>query len=96
MRRARTQAERDSVTVEIMYAAVTGALLAAGALAAIASPVLAGQAHGTAGDGWITIGVIVAAAVFCGRVGLVLRRFERTGRQPGGQPSQPGRTKPDS
>jgi hypothetical protein len=92
MRRSRTQAERDAATVEIMFAALTRAGLAAAALLAVASPVPAGQAHGAAREGRLTGAVTAAAAVFCGRVALALRRFERAGRQP----SQPGRTKPDS
>ena len=81
MRGTRTQAERDAVTVEMMFAALTGAILAAVTLAAFIGPVLAGQAHGTARGGWLAAGVVAAIVVFCGRVGLVLRRFERRGRR---------------
>jgi Na+/proline symporter len=79
MRGSRTQAERDAVTVEMMFAALTGAIFAALALAVFAAPVLAGQAHGIARAYWLAFGVTTAIVVFCGRVGLVLRRFERTG-----------------
>jgi hypothetical protein len=114
MRSSRTRAERDATTVEMVFAAVSGAVLAAVGFLAVASPVMAGQAHGTAREGWFTAAVIVAAAVFCGRVAVTLRRFERRNRQreqlperdggkvsdaePAlpGQPSQPGRTRPDS
>ncbi|MEW2522580.1 DUF6332 family protein [Actinacidiphila alni] len=128
MRSSRTRAERDATTVEMVFAAVTGAVLAAAAFLAVASPVMADQAHGTAREGWFTAAVIVAAAAFCGRVAVTLRRFERRGRprgqlpEPDGdefldtaarsaaesgtgpgegavfpaQPSQPGRTSPDS
>jgi hypothetical protein len=144
MRRVRTRAERDATTVEMVFAAASGAVLAAVGFLAVASPVMAHQAHGTAREGWFTAAVIVAAALFCGRVAVTLRRFERRNRQreplagtdgpagasqyatgPGaksqyatgpaaesatgagadpsggaavtsGQPSQPGRTRPDS
>ncbi|WP_328911874.1 MULTISPECIES: DUF6332 family protein [unclassified Streptomyces] len=102
MRRGRTRSERDAATVETVYATVTGALLAAGGFVAVISPVLAGAVHGPAAKGCFTAAVIVAAALFCGRVALTLRRFERRNRlgdladRPRDQPSQPGRTNPDS
>ena len=101
MRRGRTQSERDAATVEMVYAAATGILLAAAGFAAMAAPVLADAAHGTAREGWFTAAVVMAAGLFCGRVALTLRRFERENRSRGGgvtagQPSQPGRTRPDS
>jgi hypothetical protein len=95
MPRARSQAERDSVTVEMVFAALTGAILAVAGFTVTALPVLAGQAHGAAREGWLTAAVVVATAAFCCRVAWVLRRFERLAR-PDRQPSQPGRAKPDS
>jgi hypothetical protein len=80
MRSNRTQAGRDAVTVEMVFAAATGAVLAAIGFLALTSPVMAGAAHGTAREGWITAAVIVAAAIFCGRVAVTLRRYERAGR----------------
>ena len=80
MRRGRTASERDAATVETVYATVTGALLAAAGFTAVISPVLAGAVHGPAAKGCFTGAVIVAAALFCGRVALTLRRFERRNR----------------
>ena len=80
MRSSRTGAERDAATVEMVFAAATGAVLAAIGFLALASPVMAGAAHGTAREGWFTGAVIVAAAIFCGRVSVTLRRFERAER----------------
>jgi hypothetical protein len=137
MRESGTGAERDARTVEMIYAAFTGALLAAAGFLAVAGPVLAGDAHGAARKGWLTGAVVVATAAFCWRVARTLRRFEqrlqdqpedarehgpadrdaRAGegdpaagarvprqrpapradrRPPPDQPSQPGRTRPDS
>ncbi|WP_405592046.1 DUF6332 family protein [Streptomyces sp. NBC_01190] len=101
MRKARTRDQRDAVTVEMVFAAATGMLLAAAGFAAMISPVLADAAHGTAREGWYTGAVVLATGLFCGRVALTLRRFERQNRlwwaEPtAGQPSQPGRTSPDS
>lgn len=128
MRRDRTSAERDAMTVELVYAATTGALLAAVGYVAMAAPVLADGAHDAARKEWLTAAAVVAAVLFCGRVALTLWRFERqfrlresesaamgaaprrserargamsgTGAAGGDaasdQPSQPGRTSPDS
>ncbi|MFJ4412074.1 DUF6332 family protein [Streptomyces sp. NPDC088910] len=79
MRGSRTQAERDAITVEMVFAMVSGAVLAAVGFLAVVSPVMADEAHGTAREGWFTAAVIVAAAAFCGRVALTLRRFEQRG-----------------
>ncbi|MEE4544945.1 DUF6332 family protein [Streptomyces sp. V4-01] len=134
MHQGRTSAERDARTVEMIYAAFTGALLAAAGFLAVCGPVLAGDAHGAARKGWLTGAVVAATAAFCWRVARTLRRFEHRlsdtdadARQPDGpdsgaqeaadteprvprqrrpaagdrerppdQPSQPGRTSPDS
>ncbi|WP_157856353.1 DUF6332 family protein [Actinacidiphila yeochonensis] len=80
MRGGRTQSERDATTLELVFAAITGALLAAAGFVAVLSPVLAGAAHGSARKGCVTGAVILAAALFCGRVALTLRRFERQNR----------------
>lgn len=76
----RSDAERDAVTVEMVYAVATGAMLAAVGFLALISPVLVGAAHGEARKGLVTAAVIVAAAAFCGRVAWTLRRFERENR----------------
>ncbi|MEV7086063.1 DUF6332 family protein [Streptomyces sp. NPDC093085] len=89
----RSGAERDAITVEIVFAAVTGVVAAALVFGAIA------------GAGWYLglppvvtrIAGVVAGLVFVARVVQVLRRF--TPGAPGGaaaQPSHPGRTRPDS
>ncbi|MDJ0342904.1 DUF6332 family protein [Streptomyces sp. H10-C2] len=88
MRRARTQAERDAATVEMMYAAVTGVLLAALAFAVVVSPVLAGRAHGAARDSWLTAAAVVAVVAFRGRVIGVLRHHERGTRTGRGAPGR--------
>lgn len=80
MHRGRTGAERDARTVEMVYAAFTGALLAAAGFLAASGPVLAGDAHGAARKGWLTGAVVVATAVFCWRVARTLRRFEQRTR----------------
>ncbi|NGO79829.1 hypothetical protein G6045_29840 [Streptomyces sp. YC504] len=89
---SRTQAQRDAITVEIGYAFLSGACLAVLAFAAVAGP------------GWIfdfplgvrkvlvTIGTVLALLAFLVRVITVLWRFQNATRQP----SQPGRTSPDS
>ncbi len=80
MRSGRTQPERDSVTVELVYALVTGALLATAGFAGVISPVLGGVLHGEARKACVTVAVIVSVALFCGRVAITLRRFERQNR----------------
>jgi hypothetical protein len=62
------------------YAAVTGALMAAAGFVAVISPVLYGVLHGEARKGCFTGAVIVATALFCGRVAFTLRRFEQRNR----------------
>ena len=127
MRRGRTPAERDAVTVEIAYAALVGAMLAAAGFLGVAGPALAGVVHGQARKESFAAAAVLAAALFCGWVARTLRRFERQNRlptvraagedepphrvprqrvkpcdgtedggPPGDQPSQPGRTSPDS
>lgn len=98
--RTRTQAARDAATVEIAYAVLTGALFAAAAFLAVAAPALLGAAHGAARGHWLAAAAGVGAGVFCLWAGRVLLRFDRGARERGGaagpQPSQPGRTRPDS
>ncbi|MEU9205695.1 DUF6332 family protein [Streptomyces sp. NPDC048332] len=101
----RSQAERDAVTVEIGFAVLTGALLAGAAFAAVCAPALLLAPGGGAGPGLLAAAAVVAGLVFVGRVVDVLWRFGRraTEREVDGrvpvlpdQPSQPGRTSPDS
>ncbi|MFE6973419.1 DUF6332 family protein [Streptomyces sp. NPDC057682] len=107
----RDRAERDAMTVEIVFAVVTAALLAAVAFAAVCAPAF--LASGRAGSGLVRVAACTAGVVFLGRVVDVLLRFGRRGtereiggrapsatgkgRTPAGdQPIQPGRTSPDS
>ncbi|MEU1433676.1 DUF6332 family protein [Streptomyces sp. NPDC005786] len=100
----RSQADRDAVTVEIGFAVLTGALLAGAAFATVCAPALL-LASGGVGSGLVVGATVVAVLVFVGRVVDVLWRFghrtterEVDGRGPvlPDQPSQPGRTNPDS
>lgn len=72
---ARTDAERDAVVVESMFAVLTGGLLAAATFVLVAVPVLTDQAHGRARAAWLTGAVVAATAAFCLRMRQVLRRF---------------------
>ncbi|MEU6287995.1 DUF6332 family protein [Streptomyces sp. NPDC015140] len=87
----RTQGERDAMTVEIGYALCSAAFAAAVLFGAVAGPAYLFALPA----GWrgvlVTAGAVSAVAVFLVRVVSVLVRFGR-----GGQPSQPGRTNPDS
>ncbi|MGW4569204.1 DUF6332 family protein [Streptomyces sp. NPDC004561] len=86
----RTRAEQDAATVEIGYALVSGAFAAALLFGVVAGPgLLFGLPHPLA-TLLRRLGLVMAAALFVVRVVSVLVRFRR------GQPSQPGRTNPDS
>ncbi|WP_406447807.1 DUF6332 family protein [Streptomyces sp. NBC_00876] len=93
------------MTVEIGFAVVTGGLLAVAAFITVCAPVLFLAPHGDGRSVLLVIAAAVAGLVFMGRVVDVLRRyghrdrFHEVGRRgpvPPGQPSQPGRTSPDS
>ncbi|MET8680278.1 DUF6332 family protein [Streptomyces sp. NPDC004647] len=86
MPRTHTQAERDAMTVEIMFAVVTGAVLGAVVFLALASPALLGDLPRGEEQLLFKAAAVTAAAAFVVRVVRVLWR----------QPSQPGRTRPDS
>ncbi|MGW7519032.1 DUF6332 family protein [Streptomyces sp. NPDC054796] len=86
----RTQAERDATTVETGFAVVTGGLLAALAYFALALPVA--LAHPAEPGPWLLAAKLTAVTVFAARVAYVLVRWRHRARQP----SQPGRTSPDS
>ncbi|MEU5162770.1 DUF6332 family protein [Streptomyces sp. NPDC020875] len=99
-RRERTGAERDAVTVEIGYALVSAAFAAAVVFGAIAGPGWVFPVSPGVADGLVVVGRAAAVVVFAVRVATVLWRFGRRprggGGPGGGQPSQPGRTSPDS
>ncbi|MGX1543303.1 DUF6332 family protein [Streptomyces adustus] len=101
----RTQAERDAITVEIGYALCSAAFAAALLFGAVAGPALLFELPG----GWekllLRAGLALAAVLFAVRVVSVLFRFQgrpaagvedEVGQAEPSQPSQPGRTRPDS
>ncbi|MFF7529239.1 DUF6332 family protein [Streptomyces bobili] len=101
----RTQAQRDAITVEIGYALLSAAFAAAVLFGAVAGPTLLFQLPDTVEMVLLRVGLLAAPVLFLARVVSVLIRFpERRGvghtdgetGRPGGQPSQPGRTSPDS
>ncbi|MFI5632652.1 DUF6332 family protein [Streptomyces sp. NPDC051664] len=101
----RSQEDRDAVTVEIGFALVSAAFLAAAAFVAVAAPTVYLDLPRTAEHLLDRIGAVVAAVVFVARLVDVLWGFPRRGsRRPAAthgpqapsQPSQPGRTSPDS
>ncbi|MFJ4646603.1 DUF6332 family protein [Streptomyces bobili] len=106
----RTQAQRDAITVEIGYALLSAAFAAAVLFGAVAGPALLFQLPDTVELVLLRVGLLAAPVLFLARVVSVLIRFperrfpERRGvghtdgetGRPGGQPSQPGRTSPDS
>ncbi|MFJ6466833.1 DUF6332 family protein [Streptomyces sp. NPDC091387] len=101
----RSQADRDAMTVEIGFAVLSGALMAAGAFIVVCVPTVFLAPHGGPRSALLMIAAGVAGLVLVGRVVDVLWRFGRQDAaveiRPGGpptpvQPSQPGRTSPDS
>ncbi|GAA2590427.1 MULTISPECIES: DUF6332 family protein [Streptomyces] len=87
----RTQAERDAVTVEIGYALCSAAFAAAVVFGAVAGPALLFELPDTLETLLLRAGLVLAPVLFVARVVSVLFRFRS-----GAQPSQPGRTSPDS
>ncbi|MFD9436923.1 DUF6332 family protein [Streptomyces sp. NPDC060002] len=87
----RTQAERDVITVEIGYALFSAVFAAAVLFGAVAGPALLFELPYLAEKLLLRAGLALAPVVFLVRVASVLVRL-RTGAQP----SQPGRTSPDS
>ncbi|NGO06172.1 hypothetical protein G5C60_00375 [Streptomyces sp. HC44] len=87
----RTQAERDAITVETGYALCSAAFAAALVFGAVSGPALLFALPDAAEDPLLLTGTGLAVIVFFVRVVSVLVRFRR-----GPQPSQPGRTSPDS
>ncbi|CAM5595979.1 DUF6332 family protein [Streptomyces fumanus] len=90
----RTQAERDAITVEIGYALCSAVFAAAVLFGAVAGPAYVFGLSGGARTTLTGTGATLAAVVFVARVVSVLVRFRAGTRS--GQPSQPGRTSPDS
>ncbi|OWA00715.1 hypothetical protein B9W62_34165 [Streptomyces sp. CS113] len=89
--RRRTQGERDAITVEIGYALCSAAFAAAVLFGAVAWPAYLFGLTGGVRSALVGADVALAVVVFCVRVVSVLVRYGH-----GGQPSQPGRTRPDS
>ncbi|MZF85530.1 DUF6332 family protein [Streptomyces sp. SID5643] len=87
----RTQAERDAITVEIGYALCSAAFAAAVVFGAVAGPALLFDLPETPERLLPLAGSVLASVLFAVRVVSVLVRFRKDG-----QPSQPGRTSPDS
>ncbi|WP_330268650.1 DUF6332 family protein [Streptomyces griseorubiginosus] len=88
----RNQAERDAMTVEIGYALCSALFAAAILFGAVAGPALLFELPGTVEKLLVRVALTIAPVVFVARVISVLVRFRREGAQP----SQPGRTNPDS
>ena len=88
----RSQAERDAITVEIGYALCSALFAAAVLFGAVAGPALLFEFPGTVETLLMRVGITIAPVVFAVRVISVLVRF----RSNSPQPSQPGRTNPDS
>jgi hypothetical protein len=87
----RTQAERDAITVEIGYALFSAVFAAAVVFGAVAGPALLFDLPDAVETVLPRAGLTLAPVLFLVRVVSVLLRFRRPG-----QPSQPGRTNPDS
>ncbi|MFG3100895.1 DUF6332 family protein [Streptomyces sp. NPDC048182] len=87
----RTQGERDAITVEIGYALCSAAFAAVVVFGAVAGPAYVFGPPAGMRRVLVAAGLVVAVAVFGVRVASVLLRFGRAD-----QPSQPGRTRPDS
>ncbi|MPY52836.1 DUF6332 family protein [Streptomyces acidicola] len=102
----RTQAERDAITVEIGYALFSAAFGAAVVFGVVAGPALLFALPPGVERMLVLFGLALAAPLFVARVVSVLLRFRRGASPvvvprsspgtPGPQPSQPGRTSPDS
>ncbi|MFJ9819656.1 DUF6332 family protein [Streptomyces sp. NPDC101151] len=87
----RTRAERDAATVEIGYALVSAAFAAAVVFGAVVGPALLFDLPHLLHTTLLRLGLTIAPVLFLARVVSVLVRFRREN-----QPSQPGRTNPDS
>ncbi|MFD6891531.1 DUF6332 family protein [Streptomyces sp. NPDC059957] len=86
----RSQAGRDAVTIEIVYAFVSGGVAAALVFAVLYGPTLAFDLSPTADRTLAVVGAALAAAVFLIRITHVLWRFTRRPETDGRQ--EPGRS----
>ncbi|MGW1895612.1 DUF6332 family protein [Streptomyces sp. NPDC002004] len=73
----RTQADRDAVTVEIVYALVTAGFAAAVVFGAVSGPALLFDLPRPVRGLLLPAGTVLAAALFAVRVVAVLVRFRR-------------------
>ncbi|MEU4929192.1 DUF6332 family protein [Streptomyces yokosukanensis] len=87
----RTAAQRDAATIEIGYALVSATFAAAVLFGALAGPAFLFDLPHLLSKALLRLGMAVAPLVFVARVVSVLVRFRQSA-----QPSQPGRTSPDS
>ncbi|MFF4395102.1 DUF6332 family protein [Streptomyces sp. NPDC001480] len=87
----RTKAEQDAWTVEIGYALVSAVFVAALTFGAVGGPALLFDLPRMLSAVLLRAGGILAAVAFVARVVGVLVSFRQRA-----QPSQPGRTSPDS
>jgi hypothetical protein len=90
----RDQAARDAITVEIGYALFTAAFATAVVFGALAGPALLFELPRTVEKLLMHVALALAPVLFMARVLSVLLRFRR--EDDAAQPSQPGRTSPDS
>lgn len=92
-----SQARRDAVTVEIGYALCSALFLAVVVFGVVAGPAWVFGLSDGARDTLVASGATLGAVLFVVRVVSVLNRFAREHDGNGAaQPSQPGRTNPDS
>jgi len=89
----RSQAERDAITVEIGYALCSAAFAAAVVFGTVAGPALLFDLPDSVAKALLASGIFLGVVLFAVRVVSVLVRFTAGD---GDQPSQPGRTNPDS
>lgn len=88
----RTQAERDATTVEIGFALFAATSLACATMLAVASPAFLFGVTSPSQGTLVLAGKIVGTVVFVAVLVTILVRHRHATRQP----SQPGRTRPDS
>ncbi|MGY6018902.1 DUF6332 family protein [Streptomyces spinosirectus] len=87
----RNKAERDALTVEVGYALCSAAFAALILYGAIAGPALLFELPHLAESLLRHAALVLAPVLFAVRLVSVLLRYRQAG-----QPSQPGRTRPDS
>ncbi|MFJ3709897.1 DUF6332 family protein [Streptomyces sp. NPDC090053] len=87
----RSRSERDAITVEIGYALVTAGFVAATTFVGVVCPLFFLDVPSGVAHVLFVAAASAATVAFLARVVHVLWRFRGVA-----QPSQPGRTKPDS